>query len=115
MNQKKPGQPEFTQSDLETLLDALYTYEAKDDDIPDKLEILVKTLPDICDDEENSNILRKIKCDLTSKESKLRKERKIRRERITMLKAKIIQAQQEYATDKLFNGGDDADEEKSDN
>jgi|SRR5215831_9524301 len=91
---------DFTDSDLDTILDALDEMERKDAEYLPSIEKLLKILPEPSDPELH-HAYGEFRKDMARQEKKLKQEKKLRRERITLLKAKIIMLQQERAIDRL--------------
>src|SRR5262252_642631 len=106
------AKPEFTDADLDTILDALDEMERKDAEFLPGIEKLLKILPEPrC--EEHHRAYAEFRQDMLKQESKLKKEKKIRREKITLLKAKIIVLQQDRAIERLGEPDEDENSQAS--
>ena len=93
--------PKFTPADLDTILDALDELERKDLEYLPSIEKMLKILPEPrC--EEHHQAYAEFRKDLIGQQEKLRKQKKMAREKITLLKAKIIMMQQADSIDQLF-------------
>jgi hypothetical protein len=104
---------DFTDSDLDTILDALDEMERKDAEYLPSIEKLLKILPEPSDPELH-RAYGEFRKDMAKQEKKLKQEKKIRREKITLLKAKIIMLQQERAIDRLGDPDPEESEKNSD-
>jgi hypothetical protein len=94
--------PNFTPADLDTILDALDELERKDLEFLPSIEKLLKILPEPrC--EEHHQAYSDFRKDLLGQEAKMKKQKKMARERITLLKAKIIMLQQAAGVEQLFD------------
>lgn len=102
-------QAELSEDELDVLLDGVDALEQDNNNLPDKVEVfLARFAPgEDCSDDDHRKGYERVKSHFMSKGDVLKKEKKIRRETYTLLKAKIIRAQQEYAVSRL---GDEDDE-----
>jgi hypothetical protein len=104
MGKKFELEEEFTPQDLDTILDALDEWETKDVELLELIEKL-KHIPDPPEDAnpEYREYFLEFKKHMLSQEHKARSNKKQRRERAVLLKAKIILMNQSRAADKLFD------------
>lgn len=103
MSKKFELDAEFTNQDLEALLDALDGWEMKDIELLELIEKL-KNIPDPPDDadpEYKENFI-EFKKHMLSQEHRARSNKKQRREKAVLLKAKIILMNQSRAADKFM-------------
>ncbi len=105
------NRPDLNDADLDTILDALDLMERKDTECLPSMEILMKIMPEPRD-EERHQAYAEFRRDMKNKEKQLQIEKKIRREKITLLKAKIIMWQQDEAIEHI--GDPDPEEKDSD-
>jgi len=103
MGKKLELDGEFTPQDLDTLLDALDEWETKDVELLELIEKL-KHIPDPPEDanEQYRETFLEFKKQMLSQEPKARSNKKQRREKAVLLKAKIILINQSRAADKLM-------------
>ena len=95
---------DFTKQDLDTLLDALDEWETKGQDLLHIIEKL-KIIPDPTDDvpEEYREGFLNFKRSMLAQEPEAKKDKKMRREIATMMKAKIILMNQSRAADQMMD------------
>lgn len=94
---------EFTPQDLEVMLDALDEWETKDVELLELIEKL-KHIPDPPEDanEQYREHFLEFKKHMLSQEHKARSNKKQRREKAVLLKAKIILMNQSRAADQIM-------------
>jgi hypothetical protein len=95
---------DFTEQDLQTMLDALDDWEMQDMGF---LELIdkIKHIPNPPEDSSPDYVeaFTEFKKHMLSQEDKVRKNRNIRREKATLLKAKIILMNQARAAEKFLD------------
>jgi len=113
-NKKFEIDAEITESDFETIMEALNCWEIQCNADLD----LIKRLKDLPDpefpDKETLEQFRAWKNSLLSREPKLKKDGRIRMEKAIMLKAKLLMMNQQQATDKFLDIASGLDEDDED-
>lgn len=106
----------FTPQELDVLLDALDLYEQKKSaEVSDYQRI--RTVSEIieaharhctnCQEKEVASAMRGIREELAGKEKDAEQNKKVLRERVTLLKAKLIMLQQSDAADRVLKDASD--------
>lgn len=104
MGQKFEIDADFSDQDMDVIIEAVEDWETRDMELLTLIDKL-RLIPDPPDDPENPEYREhflEFKKHMLGQESKAKETRKMRRERATMLKAKIILMKQARTAEKLM-------------